>query len=563
MSTTPPPPGAEDAHVDTPMPQRMMQLASSGAKDKSEVEQEAAAPGGTARLTAEDNTEATSEVATSGDGASLLDEEDIDELSDDPAPFAGRELINQEKDTREKFTPHDTDPTMIDGTIKLKKPDGSGWYILKCAVYEKREPTEEDKKKYKATECIFLPPMAPARAPGTIKPKKGRPTPKWERDLSEEYRWTRYNPHKDKTEVFEPKFAFRRFSAWTREYQFIYIGMKKLGNINPNNTNWMKAYSRWIEQIHRRMDADYFQEKFRIHWAPAETRAMLTGFNSYVHANGRDKFHKISVPNLQPILDAVNAVGGRNRGIDALKGQINSAHKTKNPSLKILFKTAKSYADRVKAGELIPRAERYPEHAIPLSEFPEDEPPKAKKSKAKTKKMKENTTSTLAKRGRSMGIQSTDEVSEVEVVPWTPAMYSGAAPAAKKQAPRKRKRGKEASDSEEEIIQPDSGSENEADDDENPGFNDGDAEDAEEGDVDEEEEAEPSPPRKKMKMGGAALERAKAYLANKAAAGSENKDADMHTYTRPTDLTPPSLPTRNQFRLQRNTCVSIFSHTIQ
>jgi hypothetical protein len=70
--------------------------------------------------------EATSEVATSGHGASLLYEEDIDELSDDPAPFAGCELIYKEKDTREKFTPRNTDPTMIDGTIKLKKPDGSG-----------------------------------------------------------------------------------------------------------------------------------------------------------------------------------------------------------------------------------------------------------------------------------------------------------------------------------------------------------------------------------------------------------------------------------------------------
>jgi hypothetical protein len=45
----------------------------------------------------------------------------------------------------------------------------------------------------------------------------------------------------------------------------------------------------------------------------------------------------------------------------------------------------------------------------------------------------------LVKGGRSMCIQSTNEVSEVEVVPWTPAMYPDAYSPPKEAASKRRK----------------------------------------------------------------------------------------------------------------------------
>jgi hypothetical protein len=477
--STPPPPGADDAQVDSPRPQRKnrnKEPASSGSEDNANNEQWTTAPKDTAPVTGEDNAEDTQAVSVVKGTAPVHVAEDASdsdsELSEDPAPCAGRTLTNRARDPRETFEPHDTDPDLIEGTIKIKLPDGSGWYILKWDVYEKRDLDkipEDVKKRYKSTDCIFLPPMGPAKAPAKVKPRKGREEPKWVRDLSVEYRWTRYHPAKKITEIFEPKFVFRRFNAWTHAYEHVYVGMKKLANIDPNNADWMTEYNKWVDQIHRRKDADYVQEKYRNHWSVAEQRTMLRGFNEYIHANGRDSFRKMSDEDLQPILDAINAVGGMNRRIDALRGQFISAHAKKNPKVAFLRDTAQSYVDRIKVGEAIPDEERYPEHAIPESEFPREEV--ASKVKAKPKRPKKDKSSTLFHGGVSMAIQSMDDTSEVEIVPWTvdmaAAMWNArnesSSPAPKKRASKKRKRGSDVEE-EEPIVLPDDDSEGQAED---------------------------------------------------------------------------------------------------
>ncbi|RMZ74493.1 hypothetical protein GMOD_00003540 [Pyrenophora seminiperda CCB06] len=61
---------------------------------------------------------------------------------------------------------------------------------------------------------------------------------------------------------------------------------------------------------------------------------------------------------LHTILDLVNAAGNNDRGIDALKGQMNSSH------------GEKQFEEYIEAGGVISRDERYPQQWIPQDEFP-------------------------------------------------------------------------------------------------------------------------------------------------------------------------------------------------
>ncbi|KAI4658282.1 uncharacterized protein J4E79_007264 [Alternaria viburni] len=281
-----------------------------------------------------------------------VDEDSGGELSDDPAPYAGRELVNKELTSKETFAPHDTDPTKIEATFKIQMPDGKSWFTQKNVIPEKRESADRD--LYEADDCIFFPDLESCKVPKKDKEKKNNPVVEWNK-ISEN-RWER--TFKGIHEVFTPSIALRRFNARTRAYEHVHVGQSKLTNIDPNDKKWKDAYNKWIDQISRRSNAAYEKKKNRDHWTVPEICAMYTGINDFVHTKGFDAYDTITTADLAKIVEAINKAGGKNRGLDALRGQITSAHETKNKTMAYLRENARDFRLLVEGGGVFPVEKR-------------------------------------------------------------------------------------------------------------------------------------------------------------------------------------------------------------
>ncbi|KAI8935123.1 hypothetical protein NX059_007717 [Plenodomus lindquistii] len=89
-------------------------------------------------------------------------------------------------------------------------------------------------------------------------------------------------------------------------------------------------------------------------------------------------------PEFQTIVDGINAVGGPgHRNVDAARSHVNSAHEQKLPILMELRQHAMEVREYLKEElpqhGVLSQAELYPLYAIPLSRFPPDLSPKAKR----------------------------------------------------------------------------------------------------------------------------------------------------------------------------------------
>ena len=383
-------------------------------------------------------------------------------LSDDPAPFAGRELKNKPNSPHEKFAPHDTDPSKIEASFKIKLPDGSGWFTQTDIIPEQRDSADED--LYDARASVFFPDLESRKVPKKDKEKKSDVVVRWNKVAA--FRWERN--FKGNHEVFTPSIALRRFNARTHAYevsiiytrytlqheltahfrivQHIHIGISKLKDIDPNDKVWKDAYNKWIDQISRRSNADYEKKKTRDHWTAGEICAMYTAINAFIHDNGIDAYDTMTSADLQAITDAINAVGGKARGLDALRGQITSAHETKNHTMWYLREHARDFRLMIEGGGEVTDDERYPEHIIPLSEFPLEKRVNHRKS-GRTRR-----TGTYKSKFRSVGTQTDDDNVYRDDV-YSAAGNNNAASASRS---KKRKRAAPASDSEkdEDVTEP-------------------------------------------------------------------------------------------------------------
>ena len=358
-----------------------------------------------------------------------VDEDSDGELSDDPAPYAGRELVNKELTPKETFAPHDTDPTKIEATFKIQMPDGKSWFIQKNIIPEKRESADRD--LYEADDSIFFPDLESCKVPKKDKEKKNNPVVEWNK--VSENRWER--TFKGINEVFTPSIALRRFNARTRAYEHVHVGQSKLTNIDPNDKKWKDAYNKWIDQISRRSNAAYEKKKNRDHWIVPEICAMYAGINDFVHTKGLDAYDTITTADLSKIVEAINKAGGKNRGLDALRGQITSAHETKNKTMAYLREHARDFRLLVESGGVVSNEERYPKDMIPLSEFPVEKRANHRKGTGKPK--------TYKPKFRSVNTQTGDDIVVHED-------YDGAGvTSTASKISKKRKRDAPASDSDE------------------------------------------------------------------------------------------------------------------
>jgi hypothetical protein len=130
---------------------------------------------------------------------------------------------------------------------------------------------------------------------------------------------------------------------------------------------------------------------------------MYTAINAFIHDNGIDAYDTMTSADLQAITDAINAVGGKARGLDALRGQITSAHETKNHTMWYLREHARDFRLMIEGGGKVTDDERYPEHIIPLSEFPLEKRVNHQKT-GRTRR-----TGTYKSKFRSVGTQTDDD----------------------------------------------------------------------------------------------------------------------------------------------------------
>jgi len=138
-------------------------------------------------------------------------------FSDDPAPFACRELTNKPNSPNEKFAPHDTDPSKIEATFKIKMPDGNGWFTQTDIIPEQRESADED--LYDARASVFFPDLESRKVPKKDKEKKSDVVVRWNKVAA--FRWERN--FKGNHEVFTPSIALRRFNARTHAYEVSFV----------------------------------------------------------------------------------------------------------------------------------------------------------------------------------------------------------------------------------------------------------------------------------------------------------------------------------------------------
>lgn len=226
---------------------------------------------------------------------------------------------------------------------------------------------------------IIVPEVEASKVPRTKKGSPWVPVPG-----TSHYEWTRTKG--EQQETWRIVIFFRRLNRNTHQYEDMYINTNMLRNVDPNNKRFRTSYNKWVLQFARRRDATYTQKVARVHWSVAERRALYTATNTFCAKFGINKFGftedcKLSTKQLQLMADAVNAapnpLRSAPRGVDAVRGQIISAHDKDQPKNKAIFDLlgrAVVLRARVAGGEAVPRAERKPQFAIALSEFPVDPP---------------------------------------------------------------------------------------------------------------------------------------------------------------------------------------------
>jgi hypothetical protein len=305
------------------------------------------------------------------------------------APYSAHRVNQVTISHFETFTPHPTDPTKIIGRIRLEIPHAPGTY------YEQMDELpmlDEDAVSPSDPSFYFIVDLTAAKVPQRRRANKENnyKPDLWIRQPGTREIWTRPGLNDEPVEVWEFIGVFRRFNATTHKYEQIHINLAKLKNVDPNDKTWQYAYNKWIDQIRRRRDGTYIKEVSKDHWTHAERRALYDAINEFVrkaglHAFGFGQNVAMSNIDIQSMTDAVNRVGGKNRLVDAVRGQISSSHPRKNKAIYDLMGRGINMRERLKHGEIVSRSERHPQNAILLSLFPPDE----------------NTTSGNSKRGRN------------------------------------------------------------------------------------------------------------------------------------------------------------------
>ncbi|KAH8730840.1 hypothetical protein GQ44DRAFT_768010 [Phaeosphaeriaceae sp. PMI808] len=308
----------------------------------------------------------------------------------------------------EVFNLHPTDTTKILAWYRIENPYASG------AFYEQRDElpmVDQTVQSPSDPLFYFIPDLASAKIPSRSRPNKRNNYQAFEWTYQPvQGHWTRPAGRDQPNEVWRPIIFFRRFDARTHKYEEAYTSIAKLRNVNPNDKKYMYAYNKWIDQIRRRRDSKYNKVVIKDHWTIIERCALYAAINSFVRKSGLHNLgfgqgFKMGQKELRTMADTVNRVGGKARKIDAVRGQIMTAHEKKNKAIFDLMQRAQILRGHLGSNESITRADIYPTEAILPSLFPSEptDEPKEKKGKGEDKNKKGEYDSTKVFEKRKFG----------------------------------------------------------------------------------------------------------------------------------------------------------------
>jgi hypothetical protein len=167
----------------------------------------------------------------------------------------------------------------------------------------------------------------------------------------------------------------REFDAETGEYVALrFVNLTLLANVQPNVKKWKTDYNKYFSQLRQR-DPNEKPTRVRIPWIPAEKKLVYRRINEWCQQNGVNKFRDkiFSKASNIDFVKKVNEIQNKGRKHDSVGSWFNTAVKKEQGPIGVLAKKARKLQERLDNGETLPRAEQYPDEAIPLSDSEDDE----------------------------------------------------------------------------------------------------------------------------------------------------------------------------------------------
>lgn len=273
----------------------------------------------------------------------------------------------------ETFEPHPTDANKLIARFKVQDPSGPDGIFLEQV--DEIPTWNMSIKKPDNSHYYFEPSI-----PDSKVPSKNRPNARNNHQPSvftkqADGSWTRLSGQGEPDDVWKPVYIFRRFDTVTHRYEEAYINLPRLENIDPNDKAWMLAYNKWIDQFFRRRDSNYTRSTIKDIFTTTERRVMMSAVNDFVREAGVHNFGfgtdaSLATADLKKITEKVNAVGGMNRSVDAVKKQLSQSHPRKNKVVYELLLHAARVRIRLANKEEVPHGQVYPDNAIPEYQWP-------------------------------------------------------------------------------------------------------------------------------------------------------------------------------------------------
>jgi hypothetical protein len=167
----------------------------------------------------------------------------------------------------------------------------------------------------------------------------------------------------------------REFDAETGEYIGLrHVKLSLLDDVNPNKEEWKKTFNRYFNQLRLR---DPREKPLREHtgWIAAEKKVVYRRINKWCKVNGVDQFRAkiFSEADKIDLVKEVNKIQNKGRTHGSVISWFNNAVLKEQGAIGDLVKKAAKLKKHLAKGETSPKADQFPDEAIPLSESANDE----------------------------------------------------------------------------------------------------------------------------------------------------------------------------------------------
>ncbi|CAE6996244.1 hypothetical protein PTNB85_04896 [Pyrenophora teres f. teres] len=339
-----------------------------------------AARGGGQRLFDFADSVSTSEVSSSSQNEEELEQSEEDDLEYDEEykeEVTGYHTVLQQKVAREEtLSPHPILRNKVIATLRIPIPNTNATHTQTDIIPERIPNTADANTSPKDRMGYYFHPSLPS-----LKfPKRSIQTT-WAPSPTAPNTYIGTDPN-GTTYTVTPTIILRTFDAASHSYHQCYVSPRLLP-MDPNSAAWTDKYHKWIHQIYSRKDPAYTKNVSRDFWTPAERPVLYNCINDYIHANGIAAFKApegrmkavghnrgvIKESVFRGWAERVNEVEGSERSTAAVRSQIFKARKGSRKVIEGVLERAEMVRRGMESGGV----DEWPEFAIPVEDFPEDD----------------------------------------------------------------------------------------------------------------------------------------------------------------------------------------------